>query len=49
MRSKILDTEKRLMLDQLEPHHVLVRASELEGQAHVLAMSVLTDHSTQSS
>ncbi|HEX5307817.1 MAG TPA: hypothetical protein VFW38_01925 [Solirubrobacteraceae bacterium] len=41
IRSKVLDTEKRLLLDQLDHHHVVVRASAIQGQAELLALSVL--------
>lgn len=45
IRSKVLDTEKRLMLDDLNHHHVVVRASEIQGQAEALALSVLEPES----
>jgi len=44
IRSKAIDTERLLLLDQLDAHGALERASQIEGQAHVLAIAITQDH-----
>lgn len=43
IRSKVLDTEKRLLIDDLDQYHLTVRASQIQGQAELLAIAALDE------
>lgn len=45
IRSKAIDTETLLRLDQANTHDIITRAEEIAGQARMLAMCVFDNQS----
>ncbi len=43
IRSKAIDTERRLLLDNITEREIIERAEQIKGLAHVLAMSTFND------
>jgi hypothetical protein len=43
IRSKAIDTERRLLLDNITTGEIIERAEQIKGLTHVLAMSTFED------